>query len=146
MALIKNKKAYFNYEILEKFEAGIKLLGFEVKSIKQGHGSLRGAYAIIKESEIFLVNAYIPPYQPANAPKDHDPYRERRLLLNKKEIARLVGFEKQKGLTIVPLSMYNKRGKIKVEIAVARGKKKHDKREVIKKRDMEREIGRKLKG
>jgi len=146
MPLVQNKKAYFNYDILEKFEAGIKLLGFEVKSVKQGHGSLRGAYAIIKDSEIFLVNAYIPPYQPANAPKEYDPYRERRLLLNKKEIARLVGFEKQKGLTIVPLSMYNKGGKIKVEIAVARGKRKHDKREVIKKRDAEREIGRKLKG
>jgi len=146
MALIQNKKAYFNYELLEKIEAGIELLGFEVKSLKLGRGSLDGAYVIIRDMEVFLIKAHIPPYQPSNTPKEYDPYRERRLLLNKKEIEQLIGFEKQKGLTIVPFSVYNKRGIIKVEIAVARGKKKYDKREAIKKRDTERDIGRKLKG
>lgn len=144
--LTKNKKAYFNYEILDKLEAGIELLGLEVKSIKGGRGSLEGSYITIGGSEVFLVNANIPPYQPANTPKEYNPSRKRRLLLTKKEIGKFIGLGKQRGLTIVPLSMYNKRGKIKVEIAIARGKKKHDKRETIKKRDTEREIGRKLKG
>ena len=147
MALVQNKKAYFNYEILEKFEAGIELLGFEVKALKQGHGSLEGSYVTIRATpkstaEVFLVGTHISPYQPGNTPSEYDERRERRLLLNKKEIQSLLGFEKQKGLTIVPISVYNKGGKIKVEIAVARGKKKHDKRETLKKRDAEREMRR----
>ena len=145
MALIQNKKAYFNYEILEKFEAGIELLGFEVKSLKGKRGSLEGAYTIIRGDEIFLVNMHIPPYQPANTPKDYDPYRLRRLLLNKKEISRLVGLEKQKGLTMIPISVYNKHGKIKIEIAIVRGKKKHDKRETIKKKEAKRDIARAMR-
>lgn len=145
MALIKNRKATFNFEIQERMEAGIALHGFEVKSIKAGQGSLVGAYVIVRGSEAFLVEATIPPYQPANAPDSYDPERPRKLLLHKKEIDSLIGAEKQKGLTIVPISMYNKGGKIKVEIGIARGKKKHDKRETIKKRDIDRDIARELK-
>lgn len=143
--LIVNKKAYFNYEILEKIEAGISLLGHEVKAIKAGKGSLVGAYVIVRGNEAFLVETDIPPYQPNNVPEKYDQRRPRKLLLHKKELARLVGFEKEKGLTLIPLSLYNKNGKIKVEIGVVRGKKKHDKRETIKKRDTERDIRRTLK-
>lgn len=145
MALIKNKKVYFDFTVIEKFEAGIELFGFEVKSLKDGQGSLFGSYVIIRGNEAFLVNAQIPPYQTANTPKSYDPQRIRRLLLNKKEISALLGSEKQKGLTIVPLSLYNKGRKIKVEIAIVRGKKEYDKREVIKKRDTDRELQRTLK-
>lgn len=145
MSLVKNKKAHFNYEILEKTEAGIELLGFEVKSLKAGQGSLEGAHITLRGNEAFVINMQIPPYQPANTPNDYDPLRNRRLLLTKKEIASLSGEEKQKGLTIVPLSVYNKGRKLKLEIAVVRGKKKYDKRETIKKRDTDREIRRTLK-
>lgn len=142
MSLIQNKKAYFNYEILEKTEAGIELLGFEVKSLKNRQGSLEGAHITIRGDEAFVINMQIPPYQPANTPKDYDPTRNRRLLLTKKEILEIKKFEVQKGLTIVPLSVYNKDRKLKIEIAIVRGKKKYDKRETIKKRDTEREIRR----
>ena len=145
MPLIQNKKAYFNYEILEKIEAGIELLGFEVKSLKGGQGSLEGSYVVIRGREAFVVNMQIPPYQPANTPKDYEPTRTRRLLVTKKEIERLSKEENQKGLTIVPISVYNKGRKLKLEIAVVRGKKKYDKRETIKKRDTEREMRRDLK-
>ncbi|KKP56413.1 MAG: SsrA-binding protein [Parcubacteria group bacterium GW2011_GWC1_34_10] len=145
MTLIQNKKAYFNYEILEKTEAGIELLGFEVKSLKKGQGSLEGSHITIRGNEAFIINMQIPPYQPANTPKDYDPLRNRRLLLTKKEISSLLEEEKQKGLTIIPLSVYNKGRKLKLEIAVVRGKKKYDKRETIKKRDTDREIRRTLK-
>src|SRR3989344_1570852 len=145
MPLIQNKKAYFNYEILEKFEAGIELLGSEVKSLKGSQGSLEGAHVTIRGSEAYVTGMHISPYQPKNMPKDYDPLRNRRLLLTKKEIDKLGGAENQKGLTIVPLSVYNKGRKLKLEIAVVRGKKKYDKRETIKKRDTEREIGRDIK-
>jgi SsrA-binding protein len=145
MPLIQNKKAYFNYEILEKMEAGIELLGFEVKSLKKGQGSLEGSHVTVRGNEVFIINMQIPPYQPANTPKDYNSTRNRRLLLTKKEISRLSGEENQKRLTIVPLSVYNKGRKIKIEIAIVHGKKKHDKRETIKKRDTEREIRRTLK-
>jgi SsrA-binding protein len=121
------------------------LLGFEVKSLKKGQGSLEGAYVIIRGSEAFVVNMQIPPYQPANTPKDYDPLRARRLLVTKKEVERLSKEEGQKGLTIIPISVYNKGKKLKLEIAIVRGKKKYDKRETIKKRDTEREIRRTLK-
>ncbi|MBI2109145.1 MAG: SsrA-binding protein SmpB [Parcubacteria group bacterium] len=146
MRLIENRKAYFNYEVLEKFEAGLKLLGFEVKSLKGGQGSLSGAYIIVRGGEAFIVGMHIPPYQVKNTPGDYDPNRVRKLLLNRKEISEIAGYEKKKGLTIVPISVYNKAGKVKLEIAVARGKKKYDKRQAIKKRDTERDIGRKLRG
>jgi SsrA-binding protein len=145
MALIQNKKVHLNYEISESFEAGMELFGFEVKSLRNKQGSLEGAHIIARGGEAFLVGATIPPYQPANTPENYNPARNRKLLLTKKEIARLSGFEKQKGLTIVPTSVYNKGSKIKIEIGVAKGKKKYDKRESIKRKDTERDLKRSLK-
>jgi len=142
----ENRKARFNYEILEKYEAGIELLGVEVKSVRGGQMSLEGAFVIVRGDETYLINANIPPYQPKNAPKDYDPLRNRKLLLTKQEIAELAGSEKNKSLTIVPISVYNKNRKIKVEIALVKGKKKFDKRETLKKRDTDREIQREYKG
>jgi len=141
----ENRKARFNYEFLEKYETGIELLGTEVKSVRGGQMSLEGAFVIVRGGEAFLINANIPPFQPKNAPKDYDPLRNRKLLLTKKELAVLSGSEKNKSLTIVPISVYNKNRKIKVEIALVKGKKKFDKRETLKKRDTEREIRREYK-
>src|SRR3989344_1104606 len=141
----ENRKVRFNYEILEKYESGIELLGTEVKSVRGGRMSLEGAFVIVRGGEAFLVNANIPPYQAKNAPKDYDPLRNRKLLLTKKEINELADSEKNKSLTIVPISVYNKNRKIKLEIALVKGKKKFDKRETLKKRDTEREIRRTLK-
>lgn len=143
--LISNKKATYNYEILETFEAGIELLGIEVKSLRNKQGSLDGSHVVIRGNEAFLTGAHIPPYQPSNTPKEYDQYRNRKLLLTKKEINELGGHENKKGLTLVPLSVYNKGNKLKVSVAVGRGKKKHDKRETIKKRESERELRRSLK-
>ena len=141
----ENRKARFDYEILEKYETGIELLGTEVKSVRGGRMSLEGSFAIIRGGEAFLVNANIPPFQPKNAPKDYDPLRNRKLLLTKKELAKLAGSEKNKSLTIVPLAVYNKGRKIKVSVALSKGKKKFDKRETIKKRETDREIRREHK-
>jgi SsrA-binding protein len=141
----ENRKARFNYEFLENYVAGIELLGTEVKSVRGGQISLEGAFIIIRGGEAFLINANIPPYQIKNAPKDYDSLRNRKLLLTKKEIAELAGSEKNKSLTIVPISVYNKNRKIKVEIALVKGKKKFDKRETLKKRDTDREIRRAIK-
>ena len=147
--LIENKKARLEYEIMEIFEAGIELKGVEVKSVRGKMGKIMGSHITIRGGEAYLMNSSIPPYQPANAPVDFDSERQRRLLLSKKEIEKLAVLEAKKGLTIVPLSMYNKNRKIKVEIAVVRGKQKHDKRQKIKeadtRRDMEREIKRVLR-
>ncbi len=145
MALISNRKAHFNYEITNKFQAGIELLGFEVKSVKKGQGSLEGTYITIRGAEAFIIGMNIPPYQVANTPKDYEPTRNRRILLTKKEISELEGVEKQKGLTLVPLSVYNKGKKLKLEFGIARGKKKFDKRETTKKREVTRETRRTLK-
>ena len=142
----ENRKARFNYEILEKYETGIELLGTEVKSVRAGQMSLEGAFVIARGGEAFIINANIPPFQPKNAPKDYDPLRNRKLLLTKKEIEELAGSEKNKSLTIVPISVYNKNRKIKVEVALVKGKKKFDKRETLKKRDTDREIRREYKG
>lgn len=142
---IDNRKAHFNYEIKETYEAGIQLLGFEVKSIKKGQGNLAGAFCIIRGGEAFIVGMHITAYQPANTPKDYDPDRTRRLLLSKKEIEELGKAEKTKGLTLIPTSLYSKGRRIKVAIAIARGKKTFDKRETIKKRDVERELRREYK-
>lgn len=139
-----NKRAYFDYQILETYEAGIELFGFEVKAVKTGHVNLAGSYAVIKDNGAWLLNATIPPYQPKNTPADYDPGRSRRLLLHKSEIKELIGKAAQKGLTIVPLRMYTKRGRVKILIGLARHKKAADKRETIKKRDTEREIRRTL--
>ncbi len=141
----ENRKVRFDFEILEKYESGIELLGTEVKSVRGGTMSLEGAFVIVRGGEIYLINANIPPYQAKNAPKDYDPLRNRKLLLTKKEIGELAGNEKNKSLTIVPISVYNKGRKIKVEIALVRGKKKFDKRETLKKRDTDREIRREMK-
>lgn len=143
--LVFNNKATFDFEILEKFTAGIELLGFEVKSIRNHQGSLLGSYVTIRGGEAYLMNTNIPAFQPNNTPKGFEPVRNRRLLLTKKEISTLASYEAKKGLTIVPISMYNSGRKIKVEIAVARGKKKFDKRETLKKRDAKREMDRALK-
>ena len=140
----QNKKAYYDYEILETFEAGMVLIGQEVKAIKTGHISLKGSYVVIKNNELFLIGANIPPYQPKNAPKNYEPERSRKLLLKKAEIKELIGKSRQKGLTLIPLKVYAKKGKIKLEFGIARGKKKFDKREAIKKRDFEREKRRML--
>ena len=141
----ENRKAYFNYEILEKFEGGIELLGTEVKSVRKGSMSLEGSFVIIRGGECFLINANIPPYQAANAPSIFDPLRNRKILLTKKEIIELSDTEKNKSLTIIPLSLYNKGRKIKISLALAKGKKKFDKRETIKKRETDREIRREMK-
>ena len=142
----ENKKAKFDYELLDKYEAGIELLGFEVKSVRSGRANLSGTYVIVRGGEAYLVNANIPPYQAGNTPEDYDPLRTRRLLLNKKEIEALASkTEANKRLTIVPLSMYNKGRKIKLEIALAKGKKEFDKRETIKRREADREMGRAMK-
>src|SRR5437868_44531 len=127
----ENRKARFDYEILEKYEAGLELLGTEVKSVRGGLMSLEGSFVIVRGGEAFLINANIPPYQVKNSPKDYDPLRNRKILLTKKEIGELAGSEKSKNLTIVPLTVYNKGRKIKISIAHVRGKKKHDKRESI---------------
>ncbi len=138
----QNKKAFHEYEILEKMEAGIKLDGGEVKAVKLGHVNLTGAYVTLKNGEAYLLNASISAYQPGNAPKNYDPAHSRKLLLHKKELAALIGTTKQKGLTIVPLCVYNKNNLIKVEIGIARGKRQYEKRETLKKRVAQREIGR----
>jgi SsrA-binding protein len=145
-ALLDNKKAHFNYEILEHFEAGIEVLGHEVKSLRDKQGTLEGSYVTIRGAEAYLINAFIPPYQVNNTEKEYDPRRNRRLLLTKKEILKLSEVEHQAGLTIVPISVYNKGRWIKVEIAIVRGKKQFDKRETLKKRDSDREIRREIKG
>ncbi len=145
MNLIEHKKARLEYEILEEYEAGLELLGYEVKSLRAHHGKLEGAHIVVRNGEAYLVGASIPPYQPANTPKEYDPARTRRLLLTHKEIGALASFEGQKGLTVVPLSVYNKGGKLKLKLGVARGRKKYDKRAVLKKRDTERDIRRTLK-
>ena len=121
--LIQNKKVLRDVEVLEHFEAGIELKGYEVKSIRAGNGSLDGAYIVVRAGEAFLVKMHIGPYQPKNQPENYDPEKTRRLLLSKKEIRELADNEKQKGLTLVPLSMYNKKGLIKVDCALVRGKK-----------------------
>lgn len=143
---IDNRKAYFNYTILEKYEGGIELDGNEVKSIRKGKISLDGAFIIMRGGEAFLINANISPYQANNIPKDYNPLRNRKILITKKEIKELVQTEKNKSLTIVPLSLYSKNRKIKMEFALVKGKKEFDKRESIKKRDTDRELRREYKG
>ncbi len=135
----RNRKARLNYDIEEKLEAGICLKGSEVKSIREGRVNIGDAYVAIIRGEAFLENAHISPYKPAGA-GNHEPERPRKLLLKRRELDKLAGRVQQKGYTIVPLSIYDKAGKIKVEIALARGRKKYEKKEKIKERDMEREL------
>lgn len=138
---IVNKKARFDYEILETVEAGIELVGTEVKSVRAGKVALGDSFARVRGTELYLYGAQISPYENAGYSR-HDPARPRRLLLHSREIARLAGNISQKGLTLVPTKMYFKRGWVKVEIGLARGKREYDKRETIKKRETEREIKR----
>lgn len=142
---VQNKKASFNFEFLERLEAGVVLTGPEVKSIRTNRANLDGAYVVVRGGEAFLVGATISPYQVANTPPDYDPERPRKLLLSQKELAKLYRHSEQARLTIVPIKWYNKNGKIKLDIALARGKKKQDKRETIKARDIKRDIDRTLK-
>ncbi|NIM58218.1 MAG: SsrA-binding protein SmpB [Candidatus Aminicenantes bacterium] len=140
-----NKKAYYNYEILESFEAGISLVGSEVKSIREGRISLKESYAEIKSGEIYLISCRISPYEAANI-FNHDPLRERKLLLHRREIKRLTGKVIEKGLTLIPTKVIvNDRGKIKIEISLVRGKRAYQKKEAIKERDRERELRAELK-
>lgn len=140
--LAVNKRAHFDYEILETYEAGMELRGFEVKAIKAGRMSLAGSFAVIRGNEAFLLNAVIPPYQAANTPSGYEQERTRRLLLKKSEIRELIGKTAQKGLTLVPLKVYTKRSRVKILIGLCRHKKQRDKRETIKKRESKREIAR----
>lgn len=143
--IAKNKKAYFNYEILETLEAGISLMGSEVKSIREGKVSLKESYAEVKGGEVFLVNCHISPYTAANI-FNHEPRRIRKLLLHRQEIKRLTGKIREKGLTLIPTKvLINDKGKVKVEISLARGKRAYEKREVIRERDREREMQAELK-
>ena len=139
----RNRKAKFEYELLDSYEAGIELRGSEIKSIRAGQVSLAEAYVRTNGRQAWLVGAHIAPYDQASA-FNHDPERERRLLLHKKEIKALFDSIRLKGMTIVPTQLYLKNGRAKVEIAIARGKRQYDKRQSIKKRDMDRDINRAL--
>jgi SsrA-binding protein len=135
---IQNPGVHYHYQILESFEAGIELKGFEVKALREGKGSLKGSYVTIRDNEVYLVNFNIPPYQPKNTPKDYDENRPRKLLLKRKEIKYLIGKIKEKKLIIIPTKIYSKRNLIKVEIALAKALKKYEKREKIKEREFRR--------
>jgi len=140
----KNKKAYFDYEVVEKYETGIVLVGAEVKSIKAGRVQLKGSFASVKNNRVFLDNMHVSPYGPSNN-KEYDPLRRKELLLKRKEIDYLAGMSDEKGLTLVPLEIYLKKGLVKVLLGVCRGKKMHDKRAVLKKRAISKEINQGLK-
>jgi len=142
--IAQNKKAYHEYFVEESLEAGIELFGTEVKSLRRGACNLKDAWCSIDDGEIFVCNLHISPYEQGNI-FNRDPLRVRRLLLHKKEIMRLVGLTKQKGYTLIPLSLYFKNSRVKVQVGVCRGKKLYDKREVAAKRDMNREAERALK-
>lgn len=142
-----NKRASFDYELLERFEAGLQLVGTEVKSVRAGNMSLRGAFVVMHGTQAQLINALIPAWQPANTPEDYDATRPRNLLLNKAELDRLIGAKQAQGLTIVPIRVYNNRsGKLKIEIALAKGKKIHSKKEQKRERDIHRDVDRMLRG
>ncbi|MDP2812102.1 MAG: SsrA-binding protein SmpB [bacterium] len=145
--LVRNKDAGFNFKIIEEIEAGFVLTGQEVKSLKSGHGSLKGSFISIKNGEAWIKKMYIPPYKKASTAslKAYNPDKDRKLLLAKKKIAYLANKTSEKGLTIIPISVYTTRRLIKVKIALVSGKKKFDKREDIKRRDVKRDILRKLK-
>ncbi len=141
-----NRKVTYDYEILEKLEAGVVLSGAEVKAVRNGQINLKGSYVTFLRTEAYLLNAHISPYKFASPKAAYDPTHSRKLLLSQKEIAYLRGKSEEAGLTIVPLSVYTKSRFIKIEIAVARGKKKYDKREAIKKRDVQKDMRRALRG
>lgn len=140
-----NRKAYHNYEILETYEAGICLKGTEVKSLRNNQANLKDSLARVEKNELFLFNCHISQYPYGNI-QNHEPTRIRKLLLKREEIKRLIGKTQEKGLTLIPLSLYLKKGKVKVELGLAKGKRLYDKRAVIKKRDQEKEIRQAMKG
>ena len=142
--ICKNRKAFFNFEIEDTFEVGISLMGSEVKSLRDGKANLSDSYGKIRNGEIFLVDCHISPYSQANR-ENHEPLRERKLLLHKQEIKKLTGKVAERGYSLIPLRMYFKNGKVKVEMGLARGKKNYDKRESIKKKDQRRELERMMK-
>ena len=139
-----NRKARYEYEILQVYEAGIVLQGTEVKALREGKANLVDSYGLLKDNEVWLIGAHISEYTQGNI-NNHDPTRTRKLLMNRSEIRKLIGKVKEKGLTLVPLRIYFKKGRVKVEIALAKGKKVHDKRETIAKRDFNRDQERKIK-
>lgn len=141
-----NKRAGFDYELIETLEAGIVLLGTEVKSVRHGHMSLKGSYVTIHNNEAYLTNATIPPWQAKNAPVSYDPIRPRKLLLKKSDINHLIGSKRSKGLTMIPIRAYSKKCTIKLEIALARGKRKYDKKQIKKEQDIQRDVERILRG
>ena len=143
--ICQNKKAFFHYFIEETYQAGISLLGSEVKSLREGKVNLGDSYGDIKRGEIFLVDAHISPYSQANR-LNHDPLRTRKLLLHKREIKRLIGKVEQRGYTLIPVKLYFVDGRVKVDLALAKGKKLFDKRETLKRKTMEREMERGRKG
>jgi len=145
ITLAVNRRARFDFDILETFEAGLSLHGYEVKSVKMGRASIGGAHAIIRGEEAYIIGMQIPPYQPDNTPDTYDPSRTKKLILKKAEIRSLIGKIIQKGLTLTPIRVYTKRGLVKMELGLARGKKKEDKRQKIKERDAKRKIERTLK-
>lgn len=143
--LAENKKAKFDYEILETFEAGISLLGFEVKSVKAGQVSMDGSFANFYNNELYLLNVNIPAWQPKNAPKDFDSMRSKKLLLNKSELKYLIGKIKEAKTNLIPLNFFLQNNKIKVQLGLGKSKKKIDKRETIKQREFQREKSREMK-
>jgi len=133
-----NKKAFHNYFIMDKLEAGVSLLGTEVKSIREGRINLKDSYALVRNGEAFLLNCHISPYSHGNR-ENHDPTRTRKLLLHRLEIRKLIGKTQEKGLTLIPVRVYLKRGRVKIELGLARGKKLHDKRETERRKEADRE-------
>jgi SsrA-binding protein len=142
--IVENRRARHDYHFLERFEAGIVLAGTEVKSLREGRAQLRQAYADVRDGEIWLIGAHISPYEHGNI-ANHDPERDRKLLLHSREIASLIGKVQQRGLTLVPTRLYFKNGRVKVELALARGKEQRDKRQDLARRDAQRQIERELK-
>lgn len=140
-----NRQARYLYEILETYEAGIQLTGTEVKSIRAGKVNLQDGYALLRDGEIWLINVHISPYNASGQYFNHEPRRTRKLLLHRQEIRKLIGKVEQQGLTLVPLKMYLKRGWVKISIALGKGKKLHDKRESLKRRQDQRDIQRAMK-
>lgn len=144
--LAYNKRAVFDYEIFDTMEAGLSLLGTEVKSVRTGNISLRGAFITLHNDEAFLTNATIPPWQVKNTPPDYDPTRPRKLLLKRSELHELAGARTTRGLTVIPLRVYNRRGRLKLQIGLARGKRKFEKREAKREHDIHRDVERVLRG
>jgi SsrA-binding protein len=141
ISIARNKRARFDYHLIETFEAGVALTGTEVKSLRTGQANIGDAYGVVRNGEVFLLNAHIPPYEQGGY-VNHEPTRTRKLLLHRKEIRRLIGAVEREGLTLIPLELYFKRGVAKVAMALGKGKKQHDKRDTERKRDAEREMAR----